>query len=265
MQGHPEMIGSGMIVSIRQASSSPVDNDWEKPSPSLVPGSQWDSRIFMQLAPRVCRSFGYTLRLAIACARRPSRRTVATITRWTPEVDAPMAPTTAPDRAAINRRNAQKSTGPRSAEGKSRSKFNALKHGMTAASPVLPGEDPEAFRARIDAWKVDLKPQNTVEDDLIERAARVSWQLDRVERTHTARLAENIRHAGVDARHEEAGEAAALGRRLFWDARGPLGLYPHSALRDRQPRVSYSGLVDDPDHPAALVHQLEGTATGCRW
>jgi hypothetical protein len=44
-----------------------------------------------------------------------------------------------------NRLNAQKSTGPRSAEGRARSRFNALKSGIDAQSILLPGEDPAAL------------------------------------------------------------------------------------------------------------------------
>ena len=56
------------------------------------------------------------------------------------------------DRAEINRRNAARSTGPRTPEGKARSRLNAVKPGCRARLPVLPGEDPEAYRGRLDAW-----------------------------------------------------------------------------------------------------------------
>jgi len=46
-----------------------------------------------------------------------------------------------------NRLNAEGSTGPRSAEGKARSRFNALKSGIDAQSILLPGEDPAALLA----------------------------------------------------------------------------------------------------------------------
>ncbi|HEV2245119.1 MAG TPA: hypothetical protein VGW37_00570, partial [Terriglobia bacterium] len=46
-----------------------------------------------------------------------------------------------PNRAAANRANSLLSTGPRTAAGKQRSSMNALSHGLTAASPVLPTED----------------------------------------------------------------------------------------------------------------------------
>jgi hypothetical protein len=48
---------------------------------------------------------------------------------------------------AANQANAQKSTGPRSVEGKSVSRFNALKHGIDAATIVIPGEDRAVYEA----------------------------------------------------------------------------------------------------------------------
>jgi hypothetical protein len=177
---------------------------------------------------------------------------------------------TKPDRAEINRRNAQKSTGPKTPEGKARSRFNAVKHGMAAKTLVLPGEDPEVFQERIEAWTADLQPENDVEQYLVDRAAAVSWQLDRVDRADTARLAGIIRAAPAAEAHRQEEEAVVLGRRLFWDRRGPMALYPHYDLRDellaqRNPRTSFSGLADDPDDPDRLVHRLESTAAGCQW
>ena len=98
--------------------------------------------------------------------------------------------TTTLDRAEINRRNAGKSTGPRTPEGKARSRFNAVKHGCRARLPILPGEDPEAYRSRLDAWVDKFGPRDAVELYLVERAVHVSWQLDRADRAEVARLAE---------------------------------------------------------------------------
>jgi len=58
-----------------------------------------------------------------------------------------------PAQIAANRTNAQKSTGPRSVEGKAASRFNALKHGMDAKSIVLPNEDGTESTLAIEAFK----------------------------------------------------------------------------------------------------------------
>src|SRR5262249_33272496 len=158
--------------------------------------------------------------------RRAALRRVA---MRAPSASAPGAFTamTTPDRAAINRRNAQKSTGPRTAEGKARSRFNALKHGLTAQTAVLPGEDPEAFQERVDPWKDVLGPRTAVEDFLAGQAAQLTWQLERANRAETARLAAHIHNAPHEELTRQTDEVLALGRRLFWDPRGPIALYPH--------------------------------------
>ena len=55
-------------------------------------------------------------------------------------------------RTEANRKNAQRSTGPKTPEGKARSSKNALKHGLTSEELILPGENPEAYDARMDEW-----------------------------------------------------------------------------------------------------------------
>jgi hypothetical protein len=170
-----------------------------------------------------------------------------------------------------NRRNAQKSSGPKSAEGKSRSRCNAIKHGMRATLAVLPGEDEAAFSSRVDGWTRDLKPRNEAEQYLVDRAARVSWQLDRVERGYVARLTANINNATAAAAagvtQTEGDDVCLLGARLFWDARGPMPLYPHRPCSSDDPmaRVSWPGIAHDPNLPAHLVRSLESTAEGCAW
>jgi hypothetical protein len=58
-----------------------------------------------------------------------------------------MSATPVTSRTAINRRNSRHSTGPRTDSGKQRSSLNALRHGLTAASAVLPSEDQAAYDA----------------------------------------------------------------------------------------------------------------------
>ena len=75
-----------------------------------------------------------------------------------------------------NRRNAQRSTGPKTDEGKARVRRNAFKHGMTARTimPVLPQEDPKDLEDRTQQAITAMKPRNPLELDLVRRAVRLS-------------------------------------------------------------------------------------------
>ena len=146
------------------------------------------------------------------------------------------------------------------------SRFNAVKHGLTAKTAVLPGEDPEAFQAKVSIFKEGLDTRNEFEEELAKGAAMASWQLERANHSEVARLSRDIlTGAEADVRREEE-EVLALGNRLFFDRRGPIELYPSGEYTNsKQPRTSASGTADDPDDPAKIVLGLESTVAGCRW
>ena len=73
-------------------------------------------------------------------------------------------------RRAANARNAQKSTGPRSDEGKKSSSMNALKHGLTAVQAVVSNEDPADYQATLDQWLAFDQPTDPAHAAVIERA-----------------------------------------------------------------------------------------------
>jgi hypothetical protein len=73
-----------------------------------------------------------------------------------------------------------KSTGPRTDAGKARSAMNALTHGLTAKTPLLPGEDPEAFKAFVWDVVLDLDPSGPVQRELAHRVALLMWKRRRV-------------------------------------------------------------------------------------
>ena len=112
---------------------------------------------------------------------------------------------------AANQRNAQKSTGPRTIEGKERSRLNAVTHGMTTDG-LLPGEDPLAFQEKLDAIASSFEPQTAFEEQLVGKAALYSWKLDRANRVETARLTRTILTDAVATARREEDEADALGR-----------------------------------------------------
>ena len=87
-----------------------------------------------------------------------------------------------PAQVTANRANAQKSTGPRSAEGKSASRFNALQHGIDAESIVIPGEAPADYDALAADYLSDFRPQSTSEAFNVQTMLRADWQKCRLQR-----------------------------------------------------------------------------------
>jgi hypothetical protein len=169
-----------------------------------------------------------------------------------------------------NRRNAQKSTGPRTDEGKQKSSLNALEHGCRAMTLVLPEEDPQVLEARHAAWSARFLPRDEPEAYYLQDAVVSSWMLDRARRAQTARLTTNILDYAEERDKAIAKEVAELGRRLFKDRIGPLAFYPSSRLGrsfafDRKPSTSFGADGEDPDPPEDLVLDLQSTLLGCEW
>jgi hypothetical protein len=89
---------------------------------------------------------------------------------------------TNPTQIAANRRNAQKSTGPTTVEGKAASAQNALRHGLTARHIVCREEREEDFAEfRTALWDA-LAPADAVEEQMVERIVLISWRLRRTAR-----------------------------------------------------------------------------------
>jgi hypothetical protein len=78
-----------------------------------------------------------------------------------------------------NRRNALKSTGPRSKAGKRRSRRNAIRHGLTAEVVIEVLEDPRDYKAFERAVTVEFDAQTAVERELVLRLASLLWRLRR--------------------------------------------------------------------------------------
>ena len=87
--------------------------------------------------------------------------------------------TTAQQRV-VNRMNAQKSTGPRTAAGKSASRLNAARHGLTGETILLPGEDPAALSEMHDEVIANLRPESRLETQIAEHVVGVLWRLQRL-------------------------------------------------------------------------------------
>jgi hypothetical protein len=79
-----------------------------------------------------------------------------------------------------NRRNALRSTGPSTEQGKQQSRRNALRHGLTAETVIDGLEDSEDYRAFEAAVIADYDAQTAVERELVLRLASLLWRLRRI-------------------------------------------------------------------------------------
>jgi hypothetical protein len=86
----------------------------------------------------------------------------------------------AASRAATNQANAQHSTGPRTPAGKLRSSLNALTHGLTGRTVLLPSDDPATHQRHAQEFLDEYKPQGPTERQLVQELIDTSWRLNRV-------------------------------------------------------------------------------------
>lgn len=82
---------------------------------------------------------------------------------------------------AANRRNARKSTGPQTPQGKATASLNALRHGLRARTVILPRENPEEFDQIHAALQDHYRPQSAADQYLVDQAAIAQWKLVRAE------------------------------------------------------------------------------------
>ena len=94
---------------------------------------------------------------------------------------------------AANRTNALRSTGPRTPQGKMRSRWNALTHGVLSRAVVPPSLEPYESRQDFDDLLAvlgdEFSPGSAIEEMLVERIATSYWRLARVLRAEAAAIA----------------------------------------------------------------------------
>ena len=78
-----------------------------------------------------------------------------------------------------NRRNALRSAGPKTDDGKRRSRVNAVRHGLTAETVIGSLEDAEDYKAFEATIITDYCPETAVARELVLRLASLLWRLRR--------------------------------------------------------------------------------------
>jgi hypothetical protein len=152
---------------------------------------------------------------------------------------------------AANRRNAQKSTGPRTAEGKRRSRGNAFRHGLTAESVVTVLEDEAAYRKFENAIMRDYTPETALERGLVVRLASLLWRLRRAVAIETGLFqiqGQIVRDRRLTNKHDSPNDPL----KIFYDL-----LRRHSRGQPIEPAVAPGNGSVQRSTPAAALDPAE--------
>ncbi|WZO95783.1 hypothetical protein EP7_002753 [Isosphaeraceae bacterium EP7] len=117
-------------------------------------------------------------------------------------------------RIDANRRNAMRSTGPKTEEGKAQSRRNSLIHGLSGNGVVVPEREAQAARELGEQLVSSLRPMNAFEMGLVETIAIEGVRIDRCRIEERLVRDVRARRAGACWLDERKAEAAKLGKTL---------------------------------------------------
>ncbi|MEP1143697.1 MAG: hypothetical protein ABJH52_08255 [Henriciella sp.] len=100
--------------------------------------------------------------------------------------------------AAANKKNAQRSTGPKTTAGKRTSSMNAMKHGVFAKELVTDCEDQKLFDQLLDRLISELSPTTQIQFSLVEGIAASMWRQRRLAVAEKKWIEEHILDAKYD-------------------------------------------------------------------
>jgi hypothetical protein len=118
-----------------------------------------------------------------------------------------------------NRRNALKSTGPQTPEGKVAVRLNARMHGLLSQEVLLPGEDEAALQELGERLRDELQPVGELEGMLVDRVIAAHWRLRRLGRVEAGIFVRELSR-GSDREVNSETDTATLGMSFIRDANG---------------------------------------------
>jgi hypothetical protein len=133
--------------------------------------------------------------------------------------------TTSPERLAANRANAQKSTGPKTPEGRAASRMNALKHGLLSQEVLVSGPHRQESEAELfalhDWFRDELQPMGPIEAMLVDQIVTTHWRLRRVLAAESAEMTLSLRRGWSQSRGEAERKSTQVGTEAY-ELTGPL-------------------------------------------
>jgi hypothetical protein len=134
-----------------------------------------------------------------------------------------------------SRANGARSRGPVTAEGKSNSSRNAIKHGLLAETIVLKTERGDRFLEVLAELEEELQPETSIEYTLIEKMAAARWRQLRLWGMEKSAMDQQIREeAEGEARREDIPTCGSMAFRSLGEARSIDLIIRYDSLCDRQ-------------------------------
>ncbi len=101
----------------------------------------------------------------------------------------------------------RRSTGPRTLEGKRRSKQNATRHGIFSSVVVLKGESRAEYESLLNGLRDTLSPEGSLEELLVEKLVTIAWRHRRLLVAEGAEIRSSTEFLEWDQSNQEWQEA----------------------------------------------------------
>jgi len=157
----------------------------------------------------------------------------------------------------------RKATGPRTPQGKDRSKHNAITHGIFSKAVVLKSESRSDFDALLSALYQDRQPEGALEEILVNKLAVLWWRLRRVWTAESAEIRTGAEFIQWDANERNRQDAKTLpqldcnGGLIRWIANPEALQGCLSLLEDLRENLGEDGF--DPQFDQAILTKLYGS------
>ena len=129
-----------------------------------------------------------------------------------------------------NRQNAQKSTGPRTPEGRAAVRLNGVKHGLTAETIVLKGESQADFTNMLDSFEAEHDPPTPTEEALVVQLALANWRLRRLYHQEAGFYTSKLKTLASIQKDLNLDDAGRMGHAAGW-SESTLGLFNRQEAR----------------------------------
>ena len=136
---------------------------------------------------------------------------------------------------AANRLNAQKSTGPKTQQGRAAVRLNGVKHGLTAETIVLKGESEADFTNLLGSLEAEHDPGTPTEEALVVQLAMATWRLRRLYHQEAGFYACQLQSLVGMQKDLNLDDAGRMGHAAAWSESTPVCGPPHPDRRVQSP------------------------------